>query len=158
VDEEILEVAGCTCLRLRRAARRATQVYDRALAPVGITVNQFGMLANLYGANLAGAGAVSIGTLAERLGTDATTLNRTLKPLISRSLVDIEANPVDARIRLVAITNKGTRELRKAIPLWRQAQNLIQVALGHDELVALNGMLDHTNVKLAEDAAPTSGR
>lgn len=156
MDGEILEIAGCTCLRLRRAARRATQIYDRALAPVGISVNQFGMLATLYGAKLAGAGATSIGNLADRLGTDATTLNRTLKPLLSRSLVDIEADPGDARVRLVAITSRGARELREAIPLWRQAQSLIRAVLGHDELAVLNAMLDHTNGRLVEDADASS--
>jgi hypothetical protein len=45
---DIQEISGCTCLRLRRAARQMTQIYDGALEPAGITVNQFGLLAKLH--------------------------------------------------------------------------------------------------------------
>ena len=34
----------CTCFRLRRASRRVTQVYDHALAPVGLSLNQYSIL------------------------------------------------------------------------------------------------------------------
>ena len=41
------EVAGCTCLRARRAARQLTRLYDTELQPTGLTVNQLGLLAKL---------------------------------------------------------------------------------------------------------------
>ena len=30
------EIANCTCLRLRRTARRVTQIYDQMLEPAGL--------------------------------------------------------------------------------------------------------------------------
>src|SRR4051812_39261828 len=82
---EIPAVAGCTCMRLRRASRRITQIYDELLAPAGLTVTQFGLLANLR------ACALSIGALASRLGMDPTTLTRNLRPLQARGLAEIGA-------------------------------------------------------------------
>src|SRR5262249_31637101 len=75
------KIMECTCLRMQRATRLVTQLYDHALGPSGLTVSQFGLLAYLFGASRAQSNASSIGTIAEWLGMDPTTLNRNLKPL-----------------------------------------------------------------------------
>ncbi|MDE2582265.1 MAG: hypothetical protein KGL52_11575, partial [Rhodospirillales bacterium] len=62
-DIDIGAVWGCTCMHLRRAARRVTQVYDQVIAPTGLTSGQFGLLARLHAAALHGEAGVSIGTL-----------------------------------------------------------------------------------------------
>jgi hypothetical protein len=41
------EVANCSCLRIRKATRRITQIYDQLLEPSGITTTQFSLLAHL---------------------------------------------------------------------------------------------------------------
>ena len=64
-----------------------TQIYDHALEPSGLTVSQFGLLAYLLGASRAPSNASSMGTIAEWLGMDPTTLNRNLKPLTAKGLV-----------------------------------------------------------------------
>jgi DNA-binding MarR family transcriptional regulator len=147
--EEIQEVMGCTCLRLRRATRRISQIYDQALAPADLTVNQFGLLSHLYGASLAGSAGFSIGALAERLGADPTTLNRTLKPLRERGLARDCLDPGDARVRRIQLTDKGRREIAKALPLWRQAQAQLEKALGVKPIKALNELLDFSAARLA---------
>lgn len=65
------EVADCTCARLQRTTRRVTQIYDRALAPVDLTVNQFGLLARLYRARLLQRDGMPIKALAEMLGMES---------------------------------------------------------------------------------------
>ena len=37
----------CHCIQLRRAASRVTERYDMALAPAGLTVGQYSLLAHL---------------------------------------------------------------------------------------------------------------
>jgi DNA-binding MarR family transcriptional regulator len=140
--KELREVMGCPCLRIRRATRQITQLYDRTLAGAGLTANQFGLLAYLAGAELAGEGGISIGNLAERAGVDPTTLNRNLKPLEGKGLVKDARGGVDARIRMVTITQKGKLALQKALPLWRQARKHVEKAIGSRELDSLNGLLD----------------
>jgi DNA-binding MarR family transcriptional regulator len=149
MDVEIDEILGCACLRMRRATRRMTQVYDHALSPAGVTINQFGLLAQLYGASLAGLAGFSINVLAMRLGADPTTLNRTLKPLQEKGLVRDAVDPSDARVRLVQLTDKGRREFTKiVVPLWREAQAQVVKALGQKSMRALNELLDLSSAKL----------
>lgn len=151
MDKNLQEVMECTCLHIRRTSRLITQVYDHALAAAGLTINQFGLLANLYGVDLVRSTGLSIGALSERLGSDPTTLNRTLKPLTARSLVRDSSSPADGRVRVVRITEKGKRELLKAIPLWRQAQGRVDSTLGTKTRSALNDLLDRCSDALSRE-------
>jgi DNA-binding MarR family transcriptional regulator len=146
---DLARVAGCTCLRLRRATRLATRLYDQALEPAHLTINQFGLLAHLYGAREAGQGSLAIGVLAERLGTDPTTLNRNLKPLLAQGLVDDQLDPADRRVRRLALAARGAARLREAAPLWQAAQSRLETALGREPTLALNGLLDLSSARLA---------
>jgi DNA-binding MarR family transcriptional regulator len=129
-------------MRMRRATRRVTQIYDRALEPSGLTVSQFGLLAYLLGASRAPSNASSIGTIAEWLGMDPTTLNRNLKPLVAKSLVRDAADSADGRVRVVRITEKGRRALLKAVPFWQDAQARVDKTLGLQATAELNELLD----------------
>ena len=142
MDKNLQEVMACTCLRIRRASRLVTQVYDHAIEVTGLTINQFGLLANLYGVDLVRSAGLSIGALSERLGADPTTLNRTLKPLVGKGLVKDLTNPADGRVRIIRITEKGKREFLKAIPLWRQAQERLDSLLGTKTMTTLSDLLD----------------
>lgn len=121
-----------------------TQMYDQALEPAGLTVNQFGLLAHLYGASLMRTDGFSIGVLADRSDVDATTLNRNLKPLQARGLVRDVADAHDKRVRIIQITDKGRRELRKAFALWQEAQARAAEAMGKNDMTRLNKLLDRT--------------
>jgi DNA-binding MarR family transcriptional regulator len=148
LQKNLQAIVGCTCLRMRRATRRVTQVYDRALEPVGLTVNQFGLLGYLLGASRAPAQASSIGSIAEWLGMDPTTLNRNLKPLLRKAMVKNATDPADGRVRIVRITDKGLRTLREALPRWRSAQADVEKAIGGQPIAELNALLDLSASKL----------
>jgi DNA-binding MarR family transcriptional regulator len=139
---------GCPCLGIRRATRRITQLYDHVLAPSGLTTNQFGQLAHLLAADLAGTGGLSIGTMADRLGMDPTTLNRSLKPLEAKGLVRDLPCGSDGRVRTLKISEKGKRTLQMALPFWRQARNQVEKALGATELAALSELLDLATARI----------
>src|ERR1700747_2587815 len=138
MDDELRKIMGCTCMRMRRATRRVTQLYDHALEPAGLTVNQFGLLGYLHGRSFAPAHASSIGTIAEWLGMDPTTLNRNLKPLLAKGMVKNVTDPDDGRVRIVRITEKGLRTLREALPRWRNAQADVEKAIGSKSIAELN--------------------
>ena len=132
----------------RRATRELTRIYDQALIPVELNINQFGLLVYLYWAKLEGRPSQSIGALAELTGLSPSTLPRELKSLGARGWITSVADAADRRKRLVSITPRGCSRLRRAIPFWRRAQMRIRDALGVDNAVALNGMLDRTSMKL----------
>ncbi|NJR61743.1 MAG: winged helix-turn-helix transcriptional regulator [Cyanobacteria bacterium CRU_2_1] len=113
--------ATCMGMHVRRASRIMTQVYDAALRPAGLVLNQFTLLVSIHLVE-----SVPITYLAQELFTDQTTLTRNLKLLEKRGLVVIEPGE-DRRVKLVALTVEGQAVLAQAIPLWEQAQaELIQ--------------------------------
>lgn len=148
-EATLAELVDCTCMRLRKASRRLTQIFDQALSPSGITTPQFGLLAYLHGAAQAGEDGLALGVLAERLGMDPTTLNRNLKPLEARALVAAAPDPDDRRIRLVRLAPAGKAALLTALPLWRGTRDEVRTQVGLETLVALNGLLDIATLKLA---------
>ena len=148
MDDELRKIMGCTCMRMRRATRRVTQLYDHALEPSGLTVSQFGLLAYLLGASGAPSNASSIGTIAEWLGMDPTTLNRNLKPLAAKGLVRNAPDSADGRVRVVRITEKGRRALLKAVPFWQSAQTRVDKTLGPQVTAELNELLDTSAASL----------
>lgn len=119
-----LSPANCTAMNLRMAGRAVSQYYDAVLAPAGITVNQFALLAALEA-----GGAVPMTQLADRVVTDRTTLTRTLRPLQRDGLIKIAAGD-DRRRRVVDVTAKGRNALAQAKPLWERAQTKLVKELG----------------------------
>src|SRR5215831_9801908 len=149
---DLREVSRCVCLAVRRISRQLTQAYDRALEPAALTVNQFGLLAKLYGASNGGRAGVRIGAFADRLGMHPTTLNRDLKPLRAQGLVADAVDTSDRRARAVTITDKGRARLRKAVPHWRRAQARLEGALGGELARTLNDALGSAAAKLQRSA------
>ncbi len=147
---DIRDVAGCTCLRLRRSSRIATQLFDAHIGVTGLTIGQFGVLAQLHGISV-WQDAISIKGLAEMIGMDPTTLVRTLKPLEHNGWVGSEQDPTDRRSRLVHLTQLGREQLAGATPYWQAAQRELREKVGEETVLALNGLLDLAGRKLHMD-------
>ena len=131
--------ARCTCLLLRRAARRVTQIYDEHLRPAGLKTTQFSLLAQLRHAD-----GLAIGELAERMSMDRTTLTRNLGPLVSAGWVAQRPDAADRRRMRLALTDDGRRTLRGAAPRWHEAQRALRKQLGEPRVGALHAAIDAT--------------
>ncbi len=125
------EVRRCACATIRRTDRVLTQFYDEILAPSGLYITQFTLLAAL-----SQAAPVTIKRLAGILVMDRTTLTRNLEVLAKQRLVGIEEGE-DRRMRLVHLTQEGEQALRRAWPLWQEAQAKIEHALGRERFEGL---------------------
>lgn len=137
----------CTCLALRRATRRVTQIYDAHMKPLGLRITQFAVLGQLAGVPGADPSQISITALARRLGLDRSTLGRNLRPLLKAGLVAMDGGE-DRRAHTLALTDAGRALLEKAIPLWRDAQRHVSDKLGRDKTRALRAVLDETTAIL----------
>ncbi|MCB7514746.1 MarR family winged helix-turn-helix transcriptional regulator [bacterium 210917-SL.2.15] len=126
----------CHCIQLRRAASRVTERYDVALAPAGLTVGQYSLLAHLERLE-----PVSVSRLAEELELERTTLVRTLKPVLARQLVADAAEP-GRRSRALTLTGEGRTLLEQARPFWRAAQEDVERRLGEGGIAALEALLE----------------
>jgi DNA-binding MarR family transcriptional regulator len=135
---------GCTCMRLRKAARRVSQIYDHHLEPFGLTVTQYGVLGHL-----ATFDGISIGELAEKLVMDPTTLTRNLRPLERDGFVAGKRDRRDRRARSLGLTVKGRQVFERAKPGWARAQHYIEQVIGEIETPVLNAALDRALERLA---------
>ena len=138
----------CLCGAVRQAARRLSQHYDAALAPVGISINQYSMLARA-----ARLGPRTIADLAAALVMDRSTLGHLLRPLQKRGLVHLAASPEDRRRTAITLTPAGTTLLAAARPLWADAQRRFLAHYGNDAAKALRDQLDDVS-KLAIPGPP----
>jgi len=138
-----LQPPQCTLLRLRRTTRRVTQIYDRHLAPLGLRVTQYSLLGSLMGQP-----PMPIGTFAEIMGMDRTTLTRNVRPLIRAGWIELAAGD-DRRQRAIALTPEGKAIFRRAVPLWRQAEGDLRAAVGADAISQLQHLLDHSLERIA---------
>ncbi len=130
MDESTL--AGlCMCASVRQTGRALTNLYDEILAPSGLRVMQFSLLAHL-----ANVDETTLTRLAEVRMLDRTTLTRNLGPLERDGLVTVTAG-ADRRTRVVRITDAGRAAMKRAFPYWVQAQQQMIAGLGSERFGAL---------------------
>jgi len=131
----ILDRQQCVCANLRKASRKITGSYDAQLKPAGLNATQFTVLSAI---ELMGKSRQS--DIAAALAMDGTTLTRNLKPLAGKGWITIERGD-DQRVRLVSLSKKGKNILKKAMPLWQQAQLSFVEKLGAKHWQRLNDSL-----------------
>jgi hypothetical protein len=119
-----MAVEDCNCMSLRRAARRVSNFYDAVLSPSGVRATQYSMLALL-----GEVGALSI------------------NDLVTTRLVKIARSSADRRSRVASLTERGADTLRRARPLWRQAQEQFERANGKGLARDLRAMLRSIRVQ-----------
>ena len=134
----------CTCLRLRKVARRVSQIYDHCLEPHQLTITQYGLLGHIKALD-----GVGIGELANALVMDPTTLTRNIRPLVKRALVVLVPDLRDRRHRKLYLTDAGRELFAKARGGWDAAQRQIALALGAKDGPMLAATIDRLLEKLA---------
>lgn len=106
---------ACLCLHVQRAARALARRFDEALRPLDLTNGQFSLLTSLNRPE-----PPTVGSVANLLAMDRTTLTAALKPLERRKLVKIAVDKEDKRSRRLTITPAGRALLSKAFPIWKK--------------------------------------
>lgn len=122
-----LPALPCLCGSIRRATRALTQLYERELAPLGLSATQMTILQALSRAR-----EVTHGRLGEMLAMDSTSLTRTLG-IMRREEWVAERRGTDRRERLIRLSDHGAKKLREAEPVWERAQSLVHDALGEQD-------------------------
>ncbi|HUA77667.1 MAG TPA: MarR family winged helix-turn-helix transcriptional regulator [Acetobacteraceae bacterium] len=125
----------CNCTVLRKAARRVSFLYDRALAPSGLRITQYAILAEL-----GRSGPMTITDLARAMVMERNGLGHNLRPLEREGLIRMEVGQ-DRRSRVIVVTEKGHTRLAEARPLWRQGQERFAAVFGPDQARTLRSLL-----------------
>jgi DNA-binding MarR family transcriptional regulator len=124
-------------------ARATTDLLDRALAPSGLTADEYGAYSVLVR-----EGSLTPSQLAEWMAAPATTVSSYLKRFEARGHVRREPNADDRRSSRVRLTAEGRRAHRSAAARFRPALAAVVTALGDDEplvrqsLLQLRGAVD----------------
>jgi DNA-binding MarR family transcriptional regulator len=142
--------AGCTCFKLRSLSRRVTQLYDRVLAPSGLKVTQYSLIAHARRRD--GSDPPTVTELAQKLFTDRTTLTRNLRPLVDAGFIKIGSG-ADERSKAVIVTPKGEGVYQAARPLWKEAQALMRERAGETHVAALHELIETLLPRLDEPGA-----
>ena len=122
---------ACVLRHVARASRAVVAAYDPALAPFGLTGHQFNLMMTL-----SQLGPMTVGSLAETLGMDASGVPRAIRPLADEGLVAVERGS-DRRQRLLSLTQSGRSRLDRAIPAWSAVQAELVEAIGANRWVSL---------------------
>ena len=128
-------MSGCHCMGLRRATERVVRFYDDAVAPSGVTLRQYTLLRR----TALNAGC-SVTQLACEVGLDPSTLARSLRPLITRGLVE-DRKAKGARNSRLFLTDEGERVRAQAADLWEQAQEDFERRLGPERIAAFTELV-----------------
>ena len=121
---------------VRSAARHVTQLYDQILAPVGLHVTQFSILAKLKR-----LGPLTINALAKDMVMDRTTLSRNVLPLERDGLIKIQASAADGRAKELQLTKAGEKRLQAGREAWARAQARFETGFGAQRAADLRAML-----------------
>lgn len=105
----------CLCMHLQRAARATARLFDDALRPHGLTSGQFSLLMSLNRPE-----PPTVGSVANLLAMDRTTLTANIKPLARRELMEVAVDEADRRSRRLKLTEAGRKLLADAFPIWKK--------------------------------------
>jgi DNA-binding MarR family transcriptional regulator len=125
----------CYCLMLRRAASSVTDMYDKALAEYGITLNQFSIIINLNNMSMA-----TTTELAQQIGLERSTLVRNLKAIMAMGYIE-NVSGENERNNHLRVTSSGRHLLKLTIPVWQSVQDKISESLGSKNAALLMDML-----------------
>ena len=128
---EVAQIVADQCLAVcvRRLSRVVTSVYDRALQPFGIKINQASVLVCLL---LNGDSSPSaIGSL---LQMEKSTVSRTIDRMKKSGWVMVEGSGAGQTVR---ITDKGKQLMVDSHEQWKCAQKKAQELLGEDGAISL---------------------
>jgi DNA-binding MarR family transcriptional regulator len=127
----------CYALAARKSARHLSRLYDSHLAPTGLSVSQYSILALLQR-----YAPLKFDELADIMTMERTTLVRALKPLHAAGWVVTE-RPDNGRAFDVTLSPSGLEKFAEATPLWAKAQAAFENEVGRDRAIRFrDGILE----------------
>jgi DNA-binding MarR family transcriptional regulator len=136
----IEKVAGeCVAVRLRMLNRVITNIYDDALRPLDLKVSQMNIL--VAAAKLGTARPIEV---CDHLHLDVSTLSRNVERMKARGWLEVVPDE-DGRSQPFRLTSHGRGLLKKAVPVWSEAQQRVKKLLGDEFVELLNRAMQRVN-------------
>lgn len=122
----LMHPLNCLTFNFLKTARKLGRGFEERVKATGLTSPQFSTLSML-----SGYGAQTVSQLAERLGTDRTTLTRNLDLLFAKGWIT-RVETEDQRQHAVELSDPGRERLNAAMPAWAEYQAELVALLGED--------------------------
>jgi DNA-binding MarR family transcriptional regulator len=132
------EESPCVASAMRKASRRLTQLYDRAMEPWGLRSTQYAILHEI---GRRSKDPATIAQLAKVLVMDRSALGHNLRPLTRDGYVVLRGGVGDRRRRFVFLTQRGKAKLRAGERYWEAAQERFRRTFGKAEADRLRATL-----------------
>ncbi|WP_173199980.1 MarR family winged helix-turn-helix transcriptional regulator [Geobacter sp. SVR] len=128
---DVAELIASQCLagRVRRLNRVVTNLYDRALQPYGIKINQANILISLLV-----QGETRPGEIGSRLQMEKSTVSRTLDRMKKSGWIETNGTGPGQTVR---ITEAGRQLMVDTHDAWQHAQRKATELLGEDGAQAI---------------------
>ncbi|HVO66360.1 MAG TPA: MarR family winged helix-turn-helix transcriptional regulator [Syntrophales bacterium] len=114
----------CIAVRIRMLSRMVTNIYDSALSPFGVKLNQMSILMVVYL-----AGEIGYEALCKRLKMEKSTASRNIERLKKKGWLAVIAVK-DDRKKYLKVTAAGEVLLGKVHEAWEEAQIKASELLG----------------------------
>jgi DNA-binding MarR family transcriptional regulator len=128
--------AECIAYRVRLLNRAITNIYDRALQPLGIKVNQANVLTMLTLTDRA-----TSADIARVLWMEKSTVSRTVDRMKKNGWISV-AGDGDGPSQVVTVTPEGRKMMATAHAQWKKAQKQASELLGAKGIAAVRMLHD----------------
>lgn len=142
VEQDLLGGRACTVTPLRLATRRLEQLYDEALAPLGLKATQLALIAGIHRLMGADQQGPTLQDLAARLAIQLSALTHALRPLVRDGIVELRQDAQDRRTKHGVLTPLGRTRLSEAVVRWAAANDQVEAALGPASAASLRALAD----------------
>ena len=131
---KLIETVGRECLagRVRKLSRVITGIYDRAMRPHGIKVNQASILIMLALVEKATAGDIC-----RYFQMEKSTVSRNVERMRNQGWIEI-SDGEGGLSQLLTVTPKGKRLLTDIYEKWQKAQREVSEFLGEEGVRAIH--------------------
>ena len=116
----------CIAVRIRLLNRMVTNIYDSALKPFGVKLNQMSILVVVYL-----AGEIGYDALCKRLKMEKSTASRSIERLKKKGWLAV-VSVKDERRKYLKVTAAGEELLGKVHEAWEDAQIKAAELLGKE--------------------------
>ena len=121
----------CIAVRIRLLNRIVTNIYDSALSPFGVKLNQISILVFVHL-----SGEVGYDALCRRLKMEKSTASRNIERMKRKGWLKI-VTVKEERIKLLRLTPAGEILLASVQEAWEDAQEKARILLGEEGTEAL---------------------
>jgi len=137
--------AECIAYRVRLLNRVITNIYDRALQPLGIKINQANILTMLSLSDNA-----SSTDIARVLSMEKSTVSRAVDRMRKNGWISV-AGHGDGPSQVVSVTPQGRKLMAAAHTQWKKAQKQAAELLGKEGVAAVLKLHDTVRPRKTEE-------